>query len=259
MAVANKYQGKPVAFIAVNSGSSLPSIAGYVKEHQINWPVLADFDRSFEKLAKIREISLQNIWQAAVILPDGSFRMANAQDLAASAELALAGAKWNVDPAEIPESLKPVWQGVEFGAYAGVAAALKKNLVSRKPDVKAAAEKLMAYVAEQLKEQHAQAVKASEAGDKWAAYKALARLQADFKGYELPGDVAQKHNELAKDPKVTGELAAQKKLETALKALNGPTDSARRRGAAQLQQLVRDHPDTEAAAQAQKLLGPAKS
>ena len=92
LAVANENQGKPIAFIAVNSGKSHADVAKYLRRNKINWPTIVDSDRGFEKTAGVGEISLKNIWQVFVIDPDGKFRRAGSfknavEEMSKTAEL----------------------------------------------------------------------------------------------------------------------------------------------------------------------------
>lgn len=79
------YRGKPVIFVAVNSGNSSDAVADYVKQNKVNMAVIADTDRQLEKLAGVGEISLNNIYQAAILTPDGQLHRADASDLNAAA------------------------------------------------------------------------------------------------------------------------------------------------------------------------------
>src|SRR4030095_7411043 len=66
----------------------------------------------------------------------------NWDDVPGSANKALADAKWKVDPAGIPATLKAAWAAVEVGNPAAAATAVKKGLNSPKPDIQAASAKL---------------------------------------------------------------------------------------------------------------------
>jgi hypothetical protein len=76
-AVAKKFEGEPVVFIAVNSGNSRDEVAQYAKGVDLPWPVIVDPTREFEKLWLDNEISLQNIHQLGIILPSGQKTMGN--------------------------------------------------------------------------------------------------------------------------------------------------------------------------------------
>ena len=70
---SEKLKDKPVIFIAVCSGKSRKAVMEYAKAVGCKWPMIADTDRSFEKLALDREISLHNITQLRLINPEGEF------------------------------------------------------------------------------------------------------------------------------------------------------------------------------------------
>jgi len=83
------YRGKPVVFVAVNSGNSPEAVAEYVKKNKVNLAVIADTDRQLEQFAGVGEISLENIWQAVIMTPDGKLHRANANELKATAKEAM--------------------------------------------------------------------------------------------------------------------------------------------------------------------------
>ena len=180
LAVASKFQGKPIAFIAVNSGTSRGSVASYLRQNRVTWPTIVDADRSFETRCSVPKVSLENIWQVRIISPDGKMTLGNPGDLQGAAERALVGAKWNIDPAEIPKLLQPSWAAVEFGNYSAAAASLKRYLKSRKPENKTAAQTLQAYVEKQLEEQVELAAIALKDERNWDAYKAYSSVQLAF-------------------------------------------------------------------------------
>ena len=83
------YKGKPVIFVAVNSGNSREAVADYVRENKVNLAVIADTDRQLEKLGGFGEISLNNVYQVAIMTPDGQLHQADPNDLKATAEAAV--------------------------------------------------------------------------------------------------------------------------------------------------------------------------
>lgn len=255
LTAAKKLEGKPIVFIAVNSGNSRDEVQGYLSELGINWPTIVDQDRSFEKAAGVNEVSLQNIYQMRVLMPDGQLVPGNIGDFEGTATRAAEAAKWKVDPAEIPAALKPAWAAVEFGNYPAAAGLVKKSLTSPKADVKAAAEKLNEAIKGRIEMLLADAKKSEEGGQKWAAYKSYSSIAADFKGYDIPSEVTAKVKELTVDADVKGELTAFKVLEGAKKSLSGTSAAARKRGVNQLEKLVSDQGTTEAAQEAKTILG----
>ena len=115
MAVANKYQGEPIVFIAVNSGNNASKVASYLKKNGITWPTIVDSARKFEGMAATGEISLNRISGYRVLDADGSLK--SSAGLEYSAKLALTNAKWNIDPEGFPDSLISCWQAIEFGDF----------------------------------------------------------------------------------------------------------------------------------------------
>lgn len=254
LTAAKKLEGKPIVFIAVNSGNSREEVQGYLSDCGITWPTIVDQDRSFEKAAGVNEVSLQNIYQMRVLMPNGQLVPGNIGDFEGTATRAAEAAKWKVDPAEIPAALKPAWAAVEFGNYPAGAGLVKKSLTSPKADIKAAAEKLNEAIKGRIDTLLSDAKKSEEGGQKWPAYKSYSSIAADFKGYDIPAEVAAKVKELSVDPDVKGQLAAFKTLEGAKKSLSGNSAAARKRGVNQLEKLVSDQGSTEAAQEAKTIL-----
>lgn len=243
---AKKFEGKPIVFIAVNSGSSREAIQRYVRDVQLPWPVIVDTNRTFEAKSDVGMISLQNIYRGKLLMPDGHLENATF-DIEESVPRALAEAKWRVDPAEMPESLKPLWKLVEFGQFLAAAPQLKKAVNAAKPDEKAAAAKLMAAVNVELEKDVVAARAKYDAGNKWQAYKVYNRLSGRFKGYDLPEEVTTRVKELAATDAVKQELQAFKLFETAQKQ-QGPA------ALGVLKRIVKQFPDTESGQASQEIL-----
>ena len=146
METAAKYADQPIVFIAVSSGTSKGTVEQYARSVNLTWPVIVDMDRSFERLADIVEISLQNVMQVSYLSAGGELQHGNWAKFDDTIRQALEGAKWNVDPETIPADLRPVWLSIEFGKYAEARPALAKALISRKSDIKAGAQKLSDFV-----------------------------------------------------------------------------------------------------------------
>jgi hypothetical protein len=248
---AAKFDGTPVMFIAVNSGTPRPQLEAYLRKNQVTWPVICDADRSFENQFGFT-ISLENIRQVRLLMPDGAFKNGSFDNLEGSTVDALRDAKWKVEPKEIPSALQPAWLAIEFGKYPDAAQMLKKNL-NGKGELKDAAQRLNQFVLDDLTAQVAAAEKSLMDDKKWDAYKRYSAVPLKFKGYAVPSDVAAKIKELAMDDAIKEELSAAKLLDMVLQ--NASKSAAGRKGAIrQLQNLVKDHPNTEAAQKAEQLL-----
>lgn len=197
---------------------------------------------------------MSNILQARILTAEGRLVSASAMDLKKTADRALQGARWNVDPTGIPATMRQAWLGVEFGDYAAVAKAVKKGLNSRKKDVKAAAEKLNAAVEAKLQEDLAAANEALAAEKKWTAFKIYSAMAAKFKGYNVPPEAAEKTKELTGDPAVQKEMQASKSFKTAARLLSSKSPASRKRAVKNLKKLIADMPLTEAARRAETIL-----
>ena len=249
LAVADKYQGKPIVFIAINSGTPTSAVASYLRQYNVPWPTIVDSTRQFELAAGVGEISNQNILNYIVLNADGTLSQGRSLDDAA--KRALATAAWNVDPETIPDALQECWQAVEFGNYASASRTLQKSLNSKKPEIQTAAATLNDFVQRKLNETLEKATSAKAAGDDWLAYKAFGELQDRFKGYEIETDVSAELETLAESEAVEAQLAAGKQLTSALKtASRSGLDRVTKR----LEKLIENYPGTEAAQKAQSLL-----
>lgn len=248
---AQKFEGTPVMFIGVNSGSPRAQLEGYVKRNKIPWPVICDSDRSFENQFGI-QVSPQATRQVRLLMPDGKFKSAEATNIEGAATDALRDAKWKVEPKDIPQALQSAWLAVEFGNYPAAAQTLKKNL-NGKGELKDAAERLNQFVLDDLAGQLDVAKKSLDDGKKWDAFKRFSTISAKFKGFTIPPDVTVTLKELTTDDAIKEEQAAMRQFEFAMQAASrSPT--ARKGAIKQLEKLVKDHPDTEAASEAQKII-----
>jgi len=250
---AKKHEGEPVLFVAVCSGTSRPTVEQYLRRNKIDWPVLVDTDRSFEKASDVREISLQNIHQIKVLSGDGTFAEHGNFEIGEAADKVAPTGKWKIDPKEIPVALRPTWQQIEFGNFAPAAAVLKRNLASPKEDIKAGAEKLQGAVDAELQAAMTQASEAKSSGDTWKAYKTLMELPTRFKGYTLPATVGTDLKELKGSEGVKKELNADKALHVLKQKVSGGKFSPKS-VQGQMEKFLEQYPDTEAAAEVQEAL-----
>jgi thiol-disulfide isomerase/thioredoxin len=255
LALAKKFEGQPVVFIAVNSGNSPAEVQQYAKDVKLSWPIIVDPTRQFEKQWPDSEISLANIHQCELILPSGKKGSGRWNDVEGSVKEALEGAAWKIDPKTIPAAFMPTWQQVELGNYAAAANLLKKGLTTRNAEVKEAATRVNAFVQDQLSAAVAEAAQAQQAGDTWRAYRLYRGVSTTFAGYDLPSEVVEAQKQLAADASVKRQLEAAKALDGIRKSLpTARTESARKRIVARLQQLAGQFSGTDAAAEAQQLL-----
>lgn len=251
MAVANKFEGKPIAFIAVNSGSDRDEVVRYVRRNEVSWPVIVDLSREFEAAAGLGTVSLKNIWQFASIDASGAMRKISSSGIEESATKLLEDAKWNVDPTELDPSLQDLWMAVEFGNYAAVSKQLTKASKNRKPDIKHGAEVLLAWVNEQLSSSLSAAKSAQESGELWSAYKQFQMVEEQFHGYEMDVKIPSVLKELKADKAVANELAAQKAFNRAERRFS---KVGMERALVMLEGLIEKYPGTEAASVSQELI-----
>lgn len=251
---AQRFAGQPVICMAVNSGNPRGVVEAYVRQQRITWPVIVDTNRQFERICNVPEISLQNIYQVAILRPDGSLARGNAANLEESIRMALDGASWRVDPQTVSPDMRSAWLQIELGNFSAASTAVKKGLVSGNPETKAAAEKLQAAVQAVIEEQTAQASEHLAQSKKWQAYKIYNHLSDQFDGYTLPEVVTEQQKALANDPAIAEELKAMKSLAAAQKIGARGSVAAVRRAATMLRRLAEEMPQTEAAQQATAIL-----
>lgn len=252
IATSQQFADKPIVFIGVNSGSSRAKIEQYVRDCKIPWPIVLDPSREFEKASGVPEISLQNIYQMKTINGAGQWANGNPGDLAGSAQHALAGAKWRVEPAEVPASLKQAWVAVEFGNFAAAAPLVKKGMVAASAEIKQAATKLSEAVDAAATSELEAAQKLSTAGEKWLAYKCYQAVGERFVGYAAAATAETEMKALAADEQVQKQQVATKALDAIKRAAR--TNAGRRGAVIRLRKFPAEHPGTEAAAEAQAII-----
>ncbi|MGD9724490.1 MAG: TlpA family protein disulfide reductase [Pirellulales bacterium] len=254
MQVAARHENDPIAFVAVNSGTAAPVIESYARSVRLDWPILLDLDRSFEQSAGIGEISLSNIVQVCFLTPDGKMKLGQWSDLEGTITRALEGAAWKVDPAEIPDELRPAWRSIEFANYADAATAVNKALGSRKNEIKAAAQKLSQTVEAQAK-QDMDAAQAEAEKSKYRAYDRYGTIAEQYAGFAVVSAATTARRELAKDPELRQELVAIKAIEKQRPLLASSRDAVRERATAAIKKIIEANPESEAARLGRELLG----
>ena len=254
LSAAQANQTEPVQLVVVNSGSSPAEVARYVKSAGITVPVIVDVDRSLEKRAGVKEVSLQNIWQARVIDPNGKVQYGSANDMAETIRKAGADASWHVDPMTMPAEILPTWKMIEFGNFAGASKVVTRLAKDRNEARKAAGESLMAYVQTKIDALNDEAAAAVQAGDNWKAYQRYEWMHQNFDGYVLPESAADELARLKSDELVRDNLAALKLWELTEKAVASGRVSATRVDA-MLEKIIEKYPGTEAATRASEMIG----
>jgi thiol-disulfide isomerase/thioredoxin len=256
VAMAKKFEGQPVIFIAVNSGNPRPAVEQYLQQNRIPWPTIVDPTREFERAIGIdNPISLQNIHQVKVLTPAGRFENGDWSDLEATAARVAAGAKWKIDPSGMPPALMPAWQALELGDFISAGPVVKKALNDKKPEVKEAATKLNDFAQGELTKAIDAVKQQADAGNKWAAYQAARNIVERFKGYDLPDDFKTAGRDLAQDEEVKKQLAAFTQLEAIKKTLVSTSAAVRKKAVDKLDKFILENTGTDAAAQAEAIKG----
>ena len=256
--MSKEFADKPIVFIAVNSGTTPAEVAAYAKAQKITWPIIVDTKREFEKNAGVSPLSLRNIKQCSYIAADGTLRVGNWANIRQTAESALQGASWRIEPSLVPDSLRRAHRAIEWGKFSVAAVAISKALKSSQADEKAAATKLNAAVMEELEIDAAKAWALGKASDFFMAHLAFGTMTDRFKGYQTPEKYVSAAKWLAGRPEVKEELKAAKVLDAAKKLLASPKISARKRVPLRLKGIIKNFPDTQAAEEAQAMLEQAR-
>ncbi|HEY4311113.1 MAG TPA: redoxin domain-containing protein [Pirellulales bacterium] len=254
MEKAHKYDNEPILFVAVNSGSPKQDVEVYARAVNLTWPIIVDLDRSLEQKADLGEISLQNVMQVAYVTAEGDLRPGSWSDLDDTIERALTGAKWNVDPVNMPDDLMPAWRHLEFCQFAEARPTIAKALTSRKPETKAAAQKLSDFVTKRSERDLKAAEKSLTAGNKLRAYERYVAVADRFAGYTAGDKAAAARRDLAKDPALRKEIAAMKQFDKQRELANSPKPVVREKARAAIQKIIDDQPTSEAARRGRELL-----
>jgi thiol-disulfide isomerase/thioredoxin len=254
MEKARAYEQEPILFVAVNSGSTKQDVEAYARSVNLTWPIIVDQDRSFEQKADIVEVSLQNVMQVAYLTPDGALRHGSWAEIEATVDRALEGAKWNVDPADIPDDLMPAWRSLEFCRFAEARPAITKALTSRKTDLKAAAQKLSAFVEERSGRDLDAAAKFAAEGNKLRAYQRYTNAAEMYAGYPAGDKAAAARREIGKDPALRKEITAMKQFEKQRELARSSKPAVREKARTAIQKIIDDQPDSEAARQGREFL-----
>ncbi len=171
-------ENQPVVFVAVNSGNSSSSVESYLDRVNVKWPAIVDKNRKFEAACGVGEISLRNIWQTAIITPEGRLRHGAVTKI----DYFLKQAKWNIDPTGMPHDLRPAWRALEFGDLPGCVKLIKPARKFFDP-TNAAVQRLKNVIDPRLNARFSAAEKLDK-DDRFteanAAYRSILR---DFDGY----------------------------------------------------------------------------
>jgi hypothetical protein len=251
MQFSRKWADRPVAFIAVNSGNSRATLEEYVRTNRVDWPVIVDADRSLEKACKM-DISLECVFQMTLISPDGKMWYGYHDKMESELEERMPKAKWEIDLAEVPASMRQAARQVEFGDYAAASAVIKRNLTSAHEPARNCATRLQALGEQQLAARLQSTRKsAARSGPAWDQYRVYQSVAAEFAGLELPTEVTSALAALETDPQVRGELAAERLWAPLEKALAKGTGNV---SSAAVARLLKLYPKTTAARKARTAL-----
>lgn len=251
--LAKAHADDPVLFVGVNSGTAPRQLAAYMDQHGIDWPVIADVDRTFEKASGINEISLQNIHQVKVLTADGKFVNGRWNDLPATVETALEGAAWKAKYDRLDPVFHAAVRRMEYGDYRPASKAIAAGLKDKSPEIKKGAAQLQAAIEKKMTSAIAEATKGN-AGDVWVKFTALEAVSDQFAPHPLPKSAAEELKKLQRDPMVQQELKAAKAVAANEALLTSEEPRDRQRAVKVLTKVVETYPETRGAAKAKELL-----
>lgn len=250
---------KHLILIAVNSGTAKGQVQGYAQAVKLdNWRVLVDTDRAYEKKFGFT-ISLQNIYQAVFIAPDGSITPINAaepnmsQDIQRMYDQHKDQVKWKIAPADVPAPAQDLWQAYELEQWSVVNQKLAAAQRSTDVKVKEFGVKIDTGVKEVIAARLAAAKEKLDAGDKWAAFKLYEAVMADFGMRAETKEASAQAGKLRSDRKVTLEFTGRDVYRKGLAMYADPNQ--KKQGEVYLQSVIDNYKDTEAAQAAKKALG----
>ncbi|HTL51964.1 MAG TPA: redoxin domain-containing protein, partial [Planctomycetota bacterium] len=244
-----------VLFIAVNSGSPKGQVMAYCMTYHVTWKVLADENRAFEKQFGIR-IDKNNFEQLYFVSPSGSVKSLDTTDAAKSVKNEVDAnknsVKWRMDPKDVPGTATPMWTSYELGAWKPLCGAVATNARSREPKLRECAMTINAALIKIIEEKTAAAKKLLDAGDKWGAFKAFRRIVASFPERPEAREAYDAGARLANIGSIDLEVRARLALDN---TENSTRDIVNQPGAkAWYEAIVKNYPNTEAAATAQALI-----
>ena len=255
-ALADAHADDPVLFVGVNSGTEPRQLASYMHKNGVDWPVIADLDRSFEQASGIEQISLQNIYQIKVLTADGSFVNGRWDDIPGTVEKALEGASWKAKYDRVNPAFHAAVRRMEYGDYRPAAMAIAKGLRDKSPEIKQGAAQLQEAIEKKMMQAVDEAT-AKNAGDAWVRFTSLETVADRFAPQQLPKEAAAELKKLERDPAVQNELKAAKAVAVNEELLASQEPRDRQRAIKVLNKVVESYPDTRGAAKAKELLAAA--
>jgi hypothetical protein len=248
----------PVLFVAVSSGTNRRQILAYIDKHNIDWPVIVDADRSFERASGVDEISLQNIYSSRVVTPAGKFAYGYWNDWPRTLTAASADAKWKVNYESLDATFHTAVRRAEFGDYRPAAAAIRKGLDDKSPEIRKTARQLRESIERKMRDEIKRRTSSLVADDKWERFVALDAIAKQFAPHELPKEEQAELEQLSRDKSVQQELLAAKAVDANTPLLSSTDQRERQRATSILEKVATKYPATRAAAHAKELLGAAE-
>jgi len=249
-----KYSGKPVVFIAVNSGNSRAAVEEYAKSAKLDWPILVDEWRETETRYG-RKISLSNVYWYFVVAPDGTYREFGADQGGAENHIQalLAGARMLFGGIEVPPELRPIGRRLEDGQLGDPVHELFQFVQKDGSELQEAANKMYSRVQPMGETRLRRAKELEAAGNKVGAFDGFTWVAKNFPGIPMAQEAQKKAEGLQREKEVRTELHARGLLDQARSAL-GRGKAGRAQARAILEGVTQGSPRTPAAEAARLMI-----
>ena len=211
-----KYIGKPVVFIAVNSGNPRAAVEDHARSTKFEWPILVDELRETEGNYG-RKISLSCIYWYFVVAPDGAYREFGADQNAAESRIEelLPGARTLLQGIDVPNELRLAANRLEAGQMGEPVRDLFRALGKNDSAVSEAAHRMYLRILPLGESRLKRSKDLQAAGDAIAAFDGFTRLMRDFPGTPLAEEAQKGVEGLRQEKEVRAELKARRLLDQA--------------------------------------------
>ena len=147
---------------------------------------------------------------------------------------------------EIPNNIEWVGKVIQDICFNNANNYFGFNVTEKKPDVKAAAQKLLSVVDAQARADMDAAAK-SAAASKYRAYELYGMIAEQYAGYPIVSEATAARRALAGDAELRKEIVAIKAIDKQRALLVSDKPAVRERAIAAIQKIIAENPDSEAA------------
>ena len=202
MATAKKYQGEPIFFVAVNSGTSKPSIKQSAVRTGVDWPIIVDMDRAFGTgVWRVADLTEKRNAESDPSTPKVNWKLADWGDAKApSFACPQQDQPLELQAKDVPPELYQVWLSVELGQFSDAGRGSKWYRTTGNADFKDATRKLADYVNGRIRHELDKAKTELETS-KYRAYQHYATIAEQYAGYAATKEAVTAQRELTAIPR----------------------------------------------------------